>query len=74
MKNKYCFYIYFRSVKVNEEYSFSYELTKKCKIFIKLQVHGIKYVGCILYFSILVVMCLHVFFPYFAKVVLLLDK
>lgn len=28
------------TVKVNEEYSFSYELTKKCKILIKLQVYG----------------------------------
>lgn len=34
----------------------------------------IKYDGSILYFNILVVTCLHVFFTYFAKVVLLLDK
>lgn len=63
------------SVKVNAEYSVSYEFTKNCKILIKLQVYG--YQVCwnhfiLQYSSCDVSSC--VFFTYFAKVVLLLDK
>lgn len=32
--------MYFIFVKANEEYSFSYELTKKCKLLIILQADG----------------------------------
>lgn len=42
MKKISVFKIYFTSVRVNEDYPFSYALTKKCKVLVKLQAYGVQ--------------------------------